>query len=239
MPKDFKYWKTQHDGEELKEFNTSLEGQLWLKTKSLTRRETMNEFIEKNGIELTSKKLSAQFPELFTLLSKDVNKYDPILNEYFDTKNAEDLKKLKVDDLIKELYKVDNFKWGADAQNDLGKYLVKRYIKDNHSYDFLIKHMDNGIMKTVQDYLVCSWYNHWSSIVIEHVFKTHDIVLPTVGKIKSVDFFMNKIPFDLKVTYLPIFYVEEERKAAGLNPKEIQPLKDAAKKLKIKSLLSG
>ena len=89
-------------------------------------------------------------------------------------------------------------------------------------------------MQTVQDYLICSWYNHWSSILIEHLFKSHRIVLPTVGKIKSVDFFINEIPFDLKVTYLPTFFIEEERKAAGLPAKELQALKNTARELNIK-----
>jgi hypothetical protein len=73
-----------------------------------------------------------------------------------------------------------------------------------------------------------SWYNHWSSILIEHIFKSHPIVLPTVGKIKSVDFFINNIPFDLKVTYLPAEYIKYKRKEKGL-PVELTFLKQKAK----------
>ena len=128
---------------------------------------------------------------------------------------------------------METFKWGADNQNDLGKYLVKKYIKDNASYDYLMEQMDTGVLGSVQDYLICSWYNHWSSILIEHFFKSHDIVLPTVGKIKSVDFFMNEIPFDLKVTYLPTNFIEFERKQSDLKP-ELTVLKQAARSAGIK-----
>lgn len=75
-------------------------------------------------------------------------------------------------------------------------------------------------------------YNHWSSILIEYIFKSHPIVLPTVGQIKKVDFFINDIPFDLKVTYLPSNYVETKRKEKGLKP-ELTELKQKAKQAMI------
>lgn len=233
MPKDFNYWKKLYDGEDLKDFNHSDNGLLWLKTKSIIRRGIIDEFIEQNNLKLAAKILGDQFVELFELLSDDIPKSHTILNSYMINKNSQKMESLDIDNLVKELYKVDSFRWGADNQNDLGKYLVKKYIKDNNSYDYLLSHIDNGIMKTVQDYLICSWYNHWSSILIEHIFKTHKIVLPTVGQIKSVDFFINEIPFDLKVTYLPTFFIEEERKKVGLPAKELQSLKNSARELNI------
>lgn len=44
MPKNFDYWKKQHDSEELKEFNSDRLGTLWLKVKSIVRREYINQF---------------------------------------------------------------------------------------------------------------------------------------------------------------------------------------------------
>jgi len=64
--------------------------------------------------------------------------------------------------------------------------------------------------------------------LIEHIFKTHSAVLPTVGQVKKVDFFVNNIPFDLKVTYLPANFIESRRKAYGLKP-ELTELKQKAK----------
>ena len=184
MANTHSYWKKLYDDENLKEFSVSREGLLWLKTKSIIRRGIIDEFMNENKIQLNSTRLSNQFSELFNHLNKNINKSHKILNKYIEKKNKEDINNINIDNLVTELYKVDNFKWGADNQNDLGKYLVKKYIKDNNSYDYLISQMDNGIMKTVQDYLICSWYNHWSSILIEHIFKSHQIVLPTVGQIK-------------------------------------------------------
>ncbi len=228
MPKDYEYWKKQFDSEELKEFNADNKETLWLKVKSIVRREYLNRFIADNNIELESTRLNPQFKELYDKLAENTEESHELLNNFIASQNNSELEKLNTDDLIQELYKVETFKWGADNQNDLGKYLVKKYIKNNSSYDYLVSQMDTGVLGTVHDYLVCSWYNHWSSILIEHIFKSHKIVLPTVGQIKSVDFFMNEIPFDLKVTYLPTNFIEYERKKANLKP-ELTALKQAAR----------
>jgi hypothetical protein len=120
-----------------------------------------------------------------------------------------------------------NFDWGGDYQNSLDKYLVSRYVKREHSYDVLISKFDTEINTAVRGYVLNSWYNHWSSILIEHIFKSHPAVLPTVGQIKSVDFFVHNIPFDLKVTYLPVEFIKEKRKEKGL-PVELTFLKNQA-----------
>jgi hypothetical protein len=51
--------------------------------------------------------------------------------------------------------------------------------------------------------------------------------MPTVGQIKSVDFFIHTIPFDLKVTYLPSEYIKFKRKEKGM-PVELTFLKKKA-----------
>ena len=56
--------------------------------------------------------------------------------------------------------------------------------------------------------------------------------MPTVGQIKSVDFFINDVPFDLKVTYLPAEYVKTKRKEKGF-PLELTYLKKKAEEVKI------
>ena len=130
--------------------------------------------------------------------------------------------------MVSELYKLREFNWGGDYKNALDKFLVDRYIKVYQDFDILFSKFEGEINRAVQGYVLCSWYNHWSSILIEHIFKTHPIVLPTVGQIKKVDFFINDIPFDLKVTYLPANFIETKRKEKGLQP-ELTELKQKAK----------
>lgn len=110
--------------------------------------------------------------------------------------------------------------------------MVSRYVKVQKSYDILVSKFATEIGAAVQGYVLNSWYNHWSSILIEHIFKAHPEVLPTVGQIKHLDFFIRNIPFDLKVTYLPAEYIKAKRRELGL-PVELTYLKDKAKDLEI------
>lgn len=225
--KDFNFWKKLHESEKLEEFSKDKTGLLWLKTKSIIRKELIAEFIKTNNIILRETALAKQFIELFNHLCKDVNNSNIILDKFIKTENDKQVQNLDTTQLVSELYKLKNFDWGGDYQNSLDKYLVSRYVKVQKSYDALITKFETEINVAVQGYVLNSWYNHWSSILIEHIFKSHSEVLPTVGQIKSVDFFINDVPFDLKVTYLPAEYIKSKRKEKGC-PIELTYLKKKA-----------
>ncbi len=230
--KDFNYWKNLHESEQLDEFSTDNIGQLWLKTKSVIRKELIAEFIQTCNITLKETALGKQFVELFDVLCADITNSHKILDAYIKAKNQIQVSALNTEQLVSELYKLKNFDWGGDYQNSLDKYLVSRYVKVHKSFDTLVSKFETEIYIAVQGYVLNSWYNHWSSILIEHIFKSHPAVLPTVGQIKSVDFFINNIPFDLKVTYLPAEYIKFKRKEKGL-PVELTYLKSKAAEAKI------
>lgn len=62
------------------------------------------------------------------------------------------------------------------------------------------------------NYVQNSWYNNWTSFIIESLFKRHRKVISAVGEIKSVDFFIEDYPLDLKVTYFPSQFMEQKLK---------------------------
>jgi hypothetical protein len=230
---DFNYWKKLHESEKLEGFSGNKTGLLWLKTKSIIRKELIVGFKKSNNITLKETAIAKQFVELFNLLCIDVEKSNTILDQFIKTENEKQVKAIDTAQLVSELYKLKNFDWGGDYQNSLDKYLVKRYIKiQNSSYETLISKFESEINAAVQGYVLNSWYNHWSSILIEHIFKSHPEVLPTVGQIKSVDFFINDVPFDLKVTYLPAEYIKTKRKEKGF-PVELTFLKKKADEAEI------
>ena len=230
--KDFNYWKKLHESEKLEEFSSDNVGLLWLKIKSIVRKELIAEFTEATKTTLKETSLAKQFAELYNLFSKDPVKSHKLFDEFIRTINKKQVGNLDTEQLVSELYKLKNFDWGGDQQNSLDKYLVSRYIKVYKSYDTLISKFETEINVAVQGYVLNSWYNHWSSILIEHIFKSHPSVLPTVGQIKSVDFFINNIPFDLKVTYLPAEYIKDKRKEKSF-PVELTYLKKKAEEAKI------
>ena len=230
--KDFKYWKKLHENEKLEEFSQDKKGLLWLKTKSIVRKELIAEFLAVNKIDLKETTLAKQFIALFDLLCVDIESSNKKLDEFIKAENNKQVELLDTTQLVSELYKLKNFDWGGDYQNSLDKYLVSRYVKVHKSFDTLISKFETEINVAVHGYVLNSWYNHWSSILIEHIFKSHSAVLPTVGQIKSVDFFINDVPFDLKVTYLPAEYIKTKRKEKGY-PVELTYLKKKAEEAKI------
>lgn len=128
------------------------------------------------------------------------------------------------DYLISQLYQMKVFDWGGLYQNSLEQTIVNNYIKKIQGWYELNRAIDNELHSSLQGYVRCSWYNHWSSILIEDIFKDHPKVLPTVGLVKKVDFFIYNFPFDLKVTYFPDGYMKELRRHRGLRS-EIAELK--------------
>lgn len=232
IEKNFNYWKKLHEKQALEEFSSDTIGLLWLKTKSIVRTELLASFIQINSINLSETGLSKQFCELFGILLKTPTNSHKLLDKFIRDESIKQLKNLDTAQLVSELYKLQTFDWGGDYQNSLDKYLVNRYVKAETSYEKLISKFDTEINRAVQGYVLNSWYNHWSSILIEHIFKSHEAVLPTVGQIKSVDFFIDNVPFDLKVTYLPAEYIRTKRKERGL-PVELTFLKEQARSANI------
>lgn len=228
----FTYWKNLYDNDKLEEFKFNSFGLLWLKIKSIVRKELINDFLKSENIKLEETSLGTRFIELYDSLSKNLENSHQILDDFIKQKSFVQAKSLNEEKLVAELYKLRYFDWGGDYKNSLDRYLVDRYIKVYRNYEELEEKIDTEISRAVKGYVLNSWYNHWSSILIEHIFKTHPIVLPTVGQIKKVDFFINNIPFDLKVTYLPANFIEAKRKEKGLKP-ELTYLKQKAKQANI------
>ena len=129
--------------------------------------------------------------------------------------------------MISELYRLQVFDWGGLYQSGLERTIINNYVKKIQQYDELCDRIDNELFTSLRGYVLCSWYNHWTSIIIEDIFRDHPNTLPAVGQVKKIDFFIKDVPFDLKVTYLPEGYIAEKRKALGLR-REITVLKTCA-----------
>jgi hypothetical protein len=219
----YSYWKDLFSSNQLNKFNNDKFGLLWLKLKAINRKENniLKDFCCHINYNLKSNVLDKTFPELYDLLSRNCDNSLKQLDEYLINKEKEIEKDLDINELITQLYNVDYFRWSSGNNNDLGKSLIERYVKHNSSYDYLINEMNKGIASQVKDYLICTWYNHWTSILIENIFKSSNNVVSAIGRVKSVDFFIEGIPFDLKVTHLPQNFIDEERIKYGLKKEDI------------------
>jgi hypothetical protein len=197
----------------------------WLKLRSISRKELMVNFCTENGIDSTGVRGTALFEHIYES-KPDEKIVDKFIAQKYSIERAE--RKANETKLVSELYKMKVLDWGGIYQNNLEKSIVDNYIKKIKDFDLLNKKIENEIHASMRGYVQSSWFNHWTSILIEDIFKDNKKVIPTVGLIKKVDFFISNVPFDLKVTYFPEGYMLAKRKALGL-PTEIQLLKRFAK----------
>ena len=202
----------------------------WLKLRSISRKALMIDFCNQNNINFENIKGTKLFEHIY---KKQPN--EKFLDKFIEQRYQEDREKRKRAEikLISELYKLKAFDWGGLYQNNLERTIVNNYIKKIRNFSLLNQKIEGEIHESMKSYVLSSWYNHWTSILIEDIFKDHRKSTPAIGLIKKVDFFIKNIPFDLKVTYFPDGFMQMKRKELGLNT-EIQELKKFAHKKNIK-----
>ena len=225
---NFEKWDKEFRAQNLYAFNNNENALLYLKVRAVCRGKQIKQFIERNNIELKSTKLNDQFAELFSVMEKTSNSMN-MLDAYLRDRNNEWYHTMGVDEekLKSGLRQINNYEWGGDQENSLDQYLVRRFIKVISDFDEL-KSKADAIATNAWKFVQTSWYNNWTSYLIESIFKKHRRVLSAVGEIKSVDFFIDNNPVDLKVTYFPGAYMQGKLKDI-LGNSELTWLKRKAK----------
>lgn len=229
---NFEKWDKEFRNQNLFVFNNDSNALMWLKVRAVCRGKQIQQFLENNGIVLSSSKIAEQNVELFETLEIMPNAMQ-LLDTFLNERNHEWYSAMGIDEnmLKNDLYKVHHYAWGGDQNNSLDKHLVSRYVKIISNYDELLN-KQREIADNAWNYVQTSWYNNWTSYLIESLFKRHRNVISAVGAIKSVDFFLNNNPIDLKVTFFPNQYMEEKLKIK-LGKKELTWLKYKAKEVGI------
>lgn len=120
-------------------------------------------------------------------------------------------------DLKKELLKVEGFKWGA-VQGQLDQKIQVEYVRKFMKHQDLIDNVESKLHDEITHYVLATWFNHWTTVLIEDHIAQHSKVIPTLKNNFGVDIFFSDQPFDLKITYLPKGYSLDS--AIG-NPKEL------------------
>ena len=229
---NYEKWDHEFRTNNLFAFNNNDKALLYLKVRAICRKTLITQFLKENNLTLKSTKVKEQFPELYALL-ENKSELIPKLNCFLRNRNNEWYKEMGVDEdkVRTALRKINAYEWGGDHNNSLDQYLVRRYVKVISDYDTLQKKAKE-IQANAWNFVQTSWYNNWTSYLIESIFKKHKRVLSAIGEIKSVDFFIDNYPIDLKVTYFPNEFMEKKLKEK-IGNKELAWLKKEAKKVKI------
>lgn len=210
------------------DFNTILNhqyGNYFLKLRSLSRTEILRELAHAATINIENISGRQLFEHLFC---QDIPQptIDAFIRQVYQQERAERI--VNEENLYTQLYRLQVFDWGGFYQNAVEQTIVNNYVKKIRDYNQLLNSIENDLTPRLRGYILCSWYNHWTSILIEDMFKDHSDVLPAVGLVKKVDFFWHNFPFDLKVTYFPDGYMIQKRQQRGLRP-ELSELKAFAR----------
>jgi len=174
----------------------------------------LKEFAHSNSIE--GKRANELVKKLISS-SIDIRQVDTFIKEQYSRKARARKADMSDDELLKELHKVKTFQWGV-VQGQLDNKIQVQYVRKYHRYENLVSHVENELYASVKDYVICTWYNHWTTVLIEDLISSHRKIIPTLKNIKGVDLFFDGQPFDLKTTYMPAGYTHTEN--AIRNPKE-------------------
>jgi hypothetical protein len=96
------------------------------------------------------------------------------------------------------------------VQGQLDQKIQTEYVRRIVRYKDLLNNVKAKLHNDVKNYVICTWFNHWTTVLIEEHISTHPKVIHTIKNIKGIGIFFDGQPFDLKVTYLPRKYNPEE-----------------------------
>jgi len=202
----------------------------FLKLRSMSRKATMEEFCELHNIDLEGVASRGYFPHIFEIGNVTDEMVNDFINQKYQEERADRL--TNQDYLVDQLNRLQYFDWGGSFGNSLEKNIVNNYVKKIQSFERINEEIEGSLLSSLRGYTLNSWYNHWTSIIIEDLFKDNEIVLPTVGLVKKIDFFINDVPFDLKVTYFPEQLLKNKLRDNGYG-NELTKLKRICRELKI------
>jgi hypothetical protein len=215
MPYSFDQASTAFRDDKIRELSQDPDGLRFLKLRSLSRTGYMQRLAE--DCNLIHRGLRGEALLRFLYESEiTIQQIEHTINSIYAEERTE--RQQAEEQLVSELYQVAVFDWGGLHQNSLEKTIVNNYVKRIKSYDRLCDCIENELHHSMRGYVLCSWYNHWTSRIIEDIFRDHPAILPSVGLIKKIDFFCKNVPFDLKVTYFPEGFIHQKRIAEGLRP---------------------
>ena len=225
MPNDFASLNRLYNDNSFEELCVQPDGIYFLKLRSLARPTLLGRLAE--AAELQAEEIPRR-----EILQRVFQKRVPVavLEKLIRQVFAEErgVRQQQEPFIVSQLFRMTHFDWGGLYQNSLERTIVDNYVKKIQNFEELNQKIDTELQASLRGYVLCSWYNHWSSILIEDIFKSHPTMLPTVGLIKKVDFFWHDTPFDLKVTYFPDGYMKLRRKGLGLSD-ELTELKRFAR----------
>ncbi len=143
------------------------------------------------------------------LIDVPQNKIDEFIKRKYQEQVKERQKLISDEALKQEVLKVKEFRWGV-VQGQLDQKIQTEYVRRFVRYEDLIQGVKSRLHDDITHYVIATWYNHWTTVLIEDHISQHSKVIPTLKNNFGVDIFFDNQPFDLKITYLPKDFTLEQ-----------------------------
>ncbi|BAP13647.1 hypothetical protein AS19_07960 [Alcanivorax sp. NBRC 101098] len=213
--------------------------------RSLANEHLKELFELKTGENTDKGKAEELYEQLYTSCITEDEIIEYIKTKYPDVREQRKEQEVHLPAIIKEFGDV---KCGIrnDNLNDTAKDLVRDKSITNKSE--LEEKVDELLNGTIRGYILWQYYNQVTNDLIEHIFNDHENVIPTLRKIKYVDFMIKVgdsiIPFDLKITHISDDYFDlfekgltytengDDAYSVGNGRSEIEKIKEHYKSIK-------
>ncbi|MEM5854652.1 MAG: hypothetical protein QW228_09885 [Candidatus Aenigmatarchaeota archaeon] len=205
--------------EDFSKMSITPEGVRYLKIRTLIDIETLkaSEFL-RNTFNIKISEIKRPFIEkLRKEIFLDQNISDEKLNEFLKIvyKELKVFRSINFESLKYSLLKISNEgdeywnAWKSVYRDDIRQHIQRHFVRTERiqSYEELLKKIEKELDPVVKGYTIISWFNQWSSAIIEQFILSHPKVIPTARRIDKVDFFFLDIPIDLKITFVPEEYI--------------------------------
>lgn len=202
--------------------STSPEGVRFLKIRTLIDVETLKasselrDFLKISESQIRRSSLIKIREKMFYNQALSNEHIDELLRRVYHelkTYRGIDFEKIK-DSLLKIANEGDEYwnSWTSVYRDDIRQHIQHHFVRTTRiqSYDELLKKLERELNPVIKGYVIISWYNQWSSACIEDFILSHPKVVPTARRIDKVDFFFLDIPFDLKITFIPLEYIPKK-----------------------------
>ncbi|MEW6097016.1 MAG: hypothetical protein AB1567_10930 [bacterium] len=199
--------------------STTPEGVRYLKLRTLIDVETLkaSELLRETFSIKKSKIKRASVAKLRKGIFLNEKISDDRINELL-RKVYEDLKLFRAinfEELKSSLFKIANEgddywnAWNSVYRDNIRQHIQHHFVRTLkiQSYEELLEKIDKELDPVVKGYTIISWFNQWSSAIIEQFILSHTKIIPTARRIDKVDFFFLDVPIDLKITFVPAEYI--------------------------------
>ncbi len=100
------------------------------------------------------------------------NKIDEFIKRKYQTQVKERQKLISDEALKQEVLKVQEFRWVV-VQGQLDQKIQTEYVRRFVRYDDLIQGIKSKLHDDITHYVIATWYNHWTTVLIEDHISQH------------------------------------------------------------------